>query len=113
MYLMQMGGNFPTLGASTGIGKKPSPQVGSVNAWGQPQSKNNTSSAMNSGAVSKSGVEKSTWERGNKAPEIAVKNNSSAWSTAATRPHCAPSGATSDTSGKKEKKTKIVLMSNK
>eukprot|EP01032_Pedospumella_encystans_P012587 gene12587-14555_t len=83
--ITQMGGNFPTLAASS-ASKKPTQSV-STNAWGQPQlqSKNNTNhstSAMNSSsAISKSGMEKTTWERGSKAP-LSGEKNSSAWPTA-------------------------------
>ena len=116
-----MGGNFPTLAASS-ASKKPTQSV-STNAWGQPQlqSKNNTNhstSAINSSsALPKSGMEKTTWERGSKAPLSGEKNNS-AWPTATpsnkTYGDSAVHGAGDvNSSGKKEKKTKIVLMSNK
>eukprot|EP01032_Pedospumella_encystans_P014752 gene14752-16917_t len=83
--ITQMGGNFPSLAASS-ASKKPTQSV-STNAWGQPQpqSKNNTNhstSAINSSsAISKTGMEKATWERGSKAP-LSGEKNSSAWPTA-------------------------------
>lgn len=120
-----MGGNFPTLATSSAGSKKPTQSV-STNAWGQPQpqSKNNTNnstSAINSSsAISKGGMERATWERGNKAP-LSAEKNSSAWPTAtsnnSTFNNSGASGAGAageEKSGnKKEKKTKIVLMSNK
>lgn len=112
-----MGGNFPTLAAGS-ASKKPTQSV-LTNAWGQPQPQdknntNSTSSAVNSSsAISKSGMEKATWERGNKP--LSAEKSSSAWPTATTSNNTkGDSGAGDEKSGgKKEKKTKIVLMSNK
>ena len=119
-----MGGNFPTLAASS-ASKKPTQSV-STNAWGQPQPQtkintNHSTAAINSSsALPKSGMEKSTWERGSKAP-LSGEKNSSAWPTATSSNKTYGDSGTSGVSatgdeksgGKKEKKTKIVLMSNK
>ena len=113
-----MGGNFPTLAASS-ASKKPTQSV-STNAWGQPQPQTKINNNHSSSALPKSGMEKSTWERGSQAP-LSGEKNSSAWPTATSSNKTFGDSGTSGVSatgdeksgGKKEKKTKIVLMSNK
>lgn len=84
-----------------------------MNAWGQPQSKN---AFHKDSALGKSGMQKDIWERGNKAPITGEKSHSSsnrAWPTATSGNTASEGGIVGNNSGKKEKKTKIVLMSNK
>ena len=65
-------------------------------------------------------MEKTTWERGSKAP-LSGEKNSCAWPTATSSNKTYRDSGASGVSaagdeksgGKKEKKTKIVLMSNK
>lgn len=94
--LRQMGGNFPTLGASAS-NKSNNKAAG---AWGKSASTSSTDKRV----TTASGAESDVWGRGSKPSGIASTGIASTGDGA---------NISAGTGAKKEKKTKVVIMSNK